>query len=124
MRDCCSADKSLEIPLFGPSTRRQLSSRCILPLCSPISHVILDLNDALLPNGERDGLLGRNLLQKVQGAWPLEDMFQLLRGGFQYDRILRCSTSYDSKHFLEGGRLRWWRRHDGYLITRGSPDAP
>ena len=36
-----------------------------LPLCFPVFRVILDLNDALLPDGEWDGLLCRNLLQKV-----------------------------------------------------------
>lgn len=32
------------------------------PLRSPMCHVVLDLNDALLPNTKRNGLLGRDLL--------------------------------------------------------------
>lgn len=75
------------------------------PLGSPIRDIVLDLNNTLLPNSKRDGLLLRNLLKEVQCAWPLEDPLQLIRGCFQDDRILGCGASYDGEHLLESGGL-------------------
>ena len=69
--------------------------------------IILDLNDTLLPNNDRDGLLRSDLLQKVQGARSLKDQFQLVRGRLHHSRILRCGSGHDGEYLLESSGP-WW----------------
>jgi hypothetical protein len=82
---------------------------------------IFELNYALLPHREWQGLLRRDIGQTIESAKHLKHLFEPIARGLHLYRILRCRRRYDIEKFLRIHILHngthAWGVHDVHQTT-------